>query len=387
MKFTNVRELSEKLIEITRAALLNDRVELGEHISIDELVDFAKFHSIENLLYEPLSEMSDSEGLKTIRELFFANVALDTKQLYQFERICACLEENKIRFLPLKGSVMKYIYPDTYKRKSSDIDIFVFEEYEKATELMKGIGFVQTDDDHSVHGSFYNEQVELELHHNIINNKHMWSKACQNIPGRAVPAEGCTYRYDMTLEDYYFYMIAHMAKHMKNGGAGIRFILDVWVFLNKYGDVLDMEKLDSVLKEAGLFEFNTYVIKIKNKWYEGSEETDRITEQIEEYIRNNGWIGTCDSEGKTKALADSKKEISKNRIRGITAVLFPSVEIMKKKYPVLCKAPLLLPVCWVIRGVKVIMGNRELIRQHKAALDYSVDEVVQLQEMFDEIGL
>lgn len=387
MEFNDIRMLSMKLVEITKAAILNQSVEIGEDVDITSLVEFAKFHSIENLLYEPLAHMAGKEEMKQVKEFFFANITLDTKQMYQLERICACFEENCIRFLPLKGSVMKYIYPETYKRKSSDIDIYVFEDYDRAKELLKGLGFVQTDDDHSVHGSFYSEQVEVELHHNIINNKHQWSGECGKIPGRTVLAEGYKYKYEMTLEDYYFYMIAHMAKHIKTGGAGIRFIMDIWVYLEKYGNVLDWEKLDGYLSDAGLYEFNKCAVKIMEKWYMGKDIEDDSLAKLEVYIRNNGWIGTLDSNGKSKVLAKTRSEIAKNKIKGALAIAFPSLDIMKKKYTVLDHVPLLLPVYWIIRAVKVIIGNRELIKSHTKTLDYGVDDVMKLQEMFDEIGL
>lgn len=69
--------------------------------------------------------------------------------------------------------------------------------------------------------------------------------------------------YAMSKEDTYLYLLAHLAKHLKNGGAGIRQILDIWLYLQKEDDGLDkaylreslkaleLEKLHTTIKELG----------------------------------------------------------------------------------------------------------------------------------------
>ena len=66
---------------------------------------------------------------------------------------------------------------------------------------------------------------------------------------RAVLREGYQFTYDFNIEDFYIYMIAHIAKHFYAMGCGIRNLLDIYIYLNKYGEQLDREYISSELKK------------------------------------------------------------------------------------------------------------------------------------------
>ena len=56
--------------------------------------------------------------------------------------------------------------------------------------------------------------------------------------------------YEMTDEMFYFYHIAHMAKHFEEGGCGIRPFIDLWT-LDNIKDV-DHDKRDELLSQGNL---------------------------------------------------------------------------------------------------------------------------------------
>lgn len=49
----------------------------------------------------------------------------------------------------------------------------------------------------------------------------------------AEPVEGFSHQYKMPDEWFRFYHLAHMAKHVTNGGCGIRPFLDLWIMDRK----------------------------------------------------------------------------------------------------------------------------------------------------------
>ena len=65
--------------------------------------------------------------------------------------------------------------------------------------------------------------------------------------------ENSKFRYEMTDEFFYFYHIAHMAKHFENGGCGIRPFVDL-VVLDRM-DSENFSKRDELLKSGGLLQF------------------------------------------------------------------------------------------------------------------------------------
>ena len=54
--------------------------------------------------------------------------------------------------------------------------------------------------------------------------------------------------------DVYFYHIAHMAKHLQQGGCGIRTFIDLWILDNL--PTIDTLKRNDLLKSGGLLQFS-----------------------------------------------------------------------------------------------------------------------------------
>ena len=87
---------------------------------------------------------------------------------YELEQICKTLEEAKIPFIPLKGSVIRKYYPEPWMRTSCDIDVLVHEnDIEKAMSFLvkKSGAACETKGSHDV-GLFLNS-VHIELHYSL----------------------------------------------------------------------------------------------------------------------------------------------------------------------------------------------------------------------------
>ena len=96
------------------------------------LYKLSKKHDIAHLIGDALSkqkllESGDEWAQKFQKERLLA--------LYRYEQlnfalgeICQTLEEAKIPFMPLKGSVIRPYYPEPWMRTSCDIDVLVHEE-------------------------------------------------------------------------------------------------------------------------------------------------------------------------------------------------------------------------------------------------------------------
>lgn len=90
---------------------------------------------------------------------------------YELEQICKTLEEAKIPFIPLKGSVIRKYYPEPLMRTSCDIDVLVHEnDIEKAMSFLvkKSGAACETKGSHDV-GLFLNS-VHIELHYSHIES-------------------------------------------------------------------------------------------------------------------------------------------------------------------------------------------------------------------------
>ena len=229
----------QTLFPLLRSAIRGSRLTEGEleafsPEALPELLALAEKHDLAHLLAYSLKQNGlIPEGNKEIETSIFKAVFRYERLNYEYERLCAALEEAKIPFLPLKGSFLRKYYPEPWMRTSCDIDVLVHrEELERAIAyLSENLQYVETERaTHDV--SLYSPQnVHLELHFDLVeegrakNATDVLSSVWENLSLRA----GSAYFYEMSDAFFYFYHIAHMAKHFEDGGCGIRPFLDLWI--------------------------------------------------------------------------------------------------------------------------------------------------------------
>ena len=154
------------------------------------------------------------------------------QQQYELGQICDALEKAKIPFIPLKGSGIRQYYPEPWMRTSCDIDILVDKSnLESARDrLQQDLGYQEEQVASSHDVSLYAPSgVHLELHHSLVEEEYaqFTSDILYDVWERIVQSE--SYQKTMADEMFYFYHIAHMAKHFGIGGCGVRPFLDVYL--------------------------------------------------------------------------------------------------------------------------------------------------------------
>ena len=302
-----------------------------------------------------------------------------------YGRLCGALEEAKIPFLPLKGIVLRAEYPEPWMRTSSDIDLLVHEsDLERAGECFEQkLGFQKnTLSAHDL--SFHSpEGVHVELHYELIEEKRAndSSEVLAHVWDHASPSKEGSARYVLDDAMFFFYHIAHMAKHMENGGCGIRPFLDV-VFLDKRKDADEKER-EKLLKESDLLTFALACRRLSAVWFEGAMHDD-TTSALEDFILRGGVYGSTDN----RVMATQTKK-SLGRIGFILSRIFMPYSMLKYKYPILFKYPILYPFCQIVRWVKFPFSKR--IRKTKKELSYtgasSDEERKKTEALFRTLGL
>ena len=77
-------------------------------------------------------------------------------------------------------------------------------------------------------------------------------------------AQGGSYERFLTPEHFYFYHVAHMAAHMRNGGCGIRPFIDL--YLIRRNMPCERAVLDGMLSEYGLARFEAASVALAERW-------------------------------------------------------------------------------------------------------------------------
>ena len=200
----------------------------------------------------------------------------------------------------------------------------------------------------------------------------------------ATRADESTNESFMSPEDNFIYNFVHYAMHYRNGGIGVKHVTDFYVIMEK-NPGLNFTYIENELKKLQLLEFWKNTSQLLDVWFNGGE-SDEKSEFMTRIIFDSGAYGTA--EGKINSEAIRTGNTGKNvKLKKFFRIIFPTYAGMKQKYPVLKKAPVLLPIMWVVRWFGG-MFNPSKFKEQKKSLDMVSNESInQYQRELDYVGL
>ena len=363
-----------------------------------QLYQLSKAHDVAHLVGDALNKSGAFENLPAdteeteqatiakIKEKFdgqlFTAVYRYEKINYELERLKETLEAAEIPFIPLKGSVIRKYYPEPWMRTSCDIDILVHEkDLENAVSLLveKRGAMREAKGSHDV--GLISNGVHIELHYSLIESDVV-GKAdipLQNVWNYAEPI-GETSQYALSDEMFYYYHIAHMAKHFIHGGCGVRPFVDLWL-LNCV-NTEKTEQRNELLLDGGLFKFAKEAEKLSTVWF-GNEEYDATTREMENYILQGGVYGTLEQQ-----LAMSQNKTG-GKFRHLMSRVFLSYKYMAIYYPSLKKCPILFPFYQVRRWCRILFcgGRKRAMNEIKLNQSISGEKKQAARNLIEELEL
>ena len=353
--------------------------EIPDSESIAEIYLLAKKHSLGHLVsrFVFINKIDvEEELLAKLRMEELMSVYKHERMKYAFHEICEILENAKVDYLPLKGSAIRSYYPDESMRTSCDIDILIHEsDLNRAVLALKNKGY-QGGERHYHDVSLYSpNKIHLELHFSIQENIEALDAVLKDAWEYAVQVDGCC--YDFRKEFFVFQMYAHMAYHFLSGGCGIRSLMDIWIM--EHNMQVSYSVAEKLLKKAGIYKFASQMSEIVNKCFDEREVSDPVME----YIWRGGTYGSVQNNTTIQTI----------QLGGMTSYvwrrIFPPYKSMVVSYPVLCKIPLLLPACWILRWIKAISSGKtqQLSSEITWANNVSEDEIAEIKKILMRLGL
>ena len=326
---------------------------------LGQVYQLLKMHDLAHLGYDGLASLKDDVISKTEiyaqfkRQQQFAVYRYEQK-IYEYEQIRAAFEEAKIPYLPLKGAVIKAYYPQEWMRTSCDIDILVqADTLGRAVEIVKDKLHYRLEGQFSHDVSLFAENgVHLELHYDLIEDylTSISVKVLSSYWNTATPVREGEYEYAASPEIFYFYHIAHMAKHFENGGCGIRSFMDLW--LMERSILLDEEKKQELLEQGHMTLFAQTSSRVAKIWFE-NEKHDELTQRVEEYVLSGGVYGNMENR-----MALEQSRYQENKFRYVMRRIFLPYKYIKWQYPILQKHKWLTPFYEVRRWGRLIFKGR-----------------------------
>lgn len=359
-----MNNLQRGVIDIVYSALTAEKVTLPKDFDFYEGVKIARRHKIEVMFYYGALNYGFRQNEPLMQELFMltcGNIALSEQQLYSIKEIFSAFDEKEIDYLPLKGTVLKGLYPKSEMRSMSDADILIkTEQYDKFKPIMLNLGYTEvTESDHEL---IWNKQnIHIEFHKRLIPSYNKDYYAYYGDGWQLAKIKNGT-RYSMTDEDQMIYLFTHFAKHYRDAGIGIKHMTDLWVY-RKSKPQLDEKYIKKELAALQLYDFYINITNTLSVWFEG-KESDEKTDFITDIIFNSGVYGTSEAHILSEAVKISKSTKSAKSVKSKKYInlLFPSYKKMCKKFFFLSKAPFLLPIMWIYRIIFGAAVKREDIK-------------------------
>lgn len=275
------------------------------------------------------------------------------------------LEANQIKYMLLKGSVIRNYYPRQSMRQMSDIDImYGADKREILVGIMEGRGYKLMSFGGNSDDFTKSPYYTFEFHRELFKNEYgffpdfsfVWSNALHVSNG---------FEYRMSAEDLYLHHIAHMYKHSMLGGFGIRFLTDTYLIAAKEQNSWNRDYINKKLDEFSLSGFEAQVRRIAFALIDGTalneKDADFFNEKVGFGIYGNQRVGIELLYDEFRAKKGKKSVLSFAVYR-----LFPGMEFMKREYPVLNKKPYLLLFYYVLR---ILSKSRHSIQKAKLEID------------------
>lgn len=372
------------------SAATGENRQLPEDFSLEQAMPIIRKQNLVPLAFQGALNcgISPKDPVMTkLMQVYIKHVVHSEKQMRAVRQLFAAFEENGIDYLPLKGCRMKDLYPKPELRSMGDADILIrVEQYSSVEPLMLSMGFTMYQES-SYDYVWRREDLTVELHKNLVPPRNRvyhqyfgdgWSRAVQKT----------RFQYDFSPEDTFIFQFAHMAKHYQRSGIGSRHILDLYIYLRANPNINEAY-MEVELEKMQLLTFYRNVRRMLRVWFE-DETPDAVTEYMTEYIFSGGSWGTLESRMSTEAVLRSQKKggIRNSRIRTLIRLIFPLKKTLEARYPLLRKAPWMLPAVWVARWIRVLLFRSWNIRRKMSmALDMTDDKVLQRKQALNYVGL
>ena len=350
--------------------------EIPSGLSMESVYEAAKRHGMDCIVYEgarKTNTLKKNTHLAAKWEKRNQMCAVQgIVQQNESKKICEELPKHGVRVLPMKGCIMKRLYAKQEYRHMTDVDILIDRRnMKKARKIMENLGyqFTGSESEDTVDDYIKKPWMIVEMHTYMLPFQYKNHEKYIDIWDRCTQENGI---WHMNWNDFYVFMIEHFAKHFALSGSGIRFVLDIYVFLEKKGKELDQDYIKKELKEMGLENFRIKMEKIAYDWF-GVES--RIGDSKYETVTLlAGAFGITE----WRYASNQKEYLEKYKVPWLAKSIyvlkrtFPRYHDMAAQYPFLRHLPFLLPFAWILRFFRVMFKSRLAMTKEFSALKKNI---------------
>ncbi len=274
---------------------------------------------------------------------------------YEYDRLCAALDELGLPYVPLKGAVMRDYYPEPWMRNSCDVDVLFHREHllTVTDHLRRTLQYVG-EDEVGLHDipmrSCGGLTVELHYRLTTVTTNERAKSVLESVWEQVTPEREGDCRGRMSDEMFYLYHIAHMARHIENGGCGVRPFLDLWLLEHRV-DHEDARRND-LLDRCGLRRFADVCRRVAQVWFSDAAH-DQVTRQVEQVILE------CEAFGSLETAVAIRQQMRGGKWKYALYRVFPPYAEICVRYPILQRHRWLTPLAHIRRWGEILLDGTD----------------------------
>lgn len=342
-----------------------------QDMDFDAVYEQSKAHRMQAITYMALNE--NAHVKPETKKLWLYDKELSLRRVLSFalerEKLIRFMENNGIKYMPMKGIILQNCYPKAGMRQMADNDILIdVERRREIRDFLKNSGYTVDGFDRPSPDTYHNDKgIEFELHPYLttksVNEKVYYYYL--DVWERLIKDDNNKYGYHFTNEDFYIFQTFHAHKHLTySGGVGIRTLTDIYVYIRKYGETLDWHYIHKVLDDLGMRRFEKLSRSMAQKAYDprciylGAQEglLDREEKELLDIFIASGAYGTARNavaQGLMRASADKKTVGFGTKVKYCFRRLFPPMDYYTQNYPTLRKYKVLIPFFCIYRIIRI----------------------------------
>lgn len=280
----------ETMLYLFGSASRGTSFKVNEDVDVDKIFGLAQSQGIWQTVYLAIHHL---EGAKKYSAVFLKDYQQNLMRNQFVLKTVKLLEENGIPCCFMKGMVVAKLYKEPLCRISGDTDILIDEADEKKSQkILSSLGYAVYERDkndhhyiamHSiggmleVHVKMYSDPTKDILFKNMLEYNE--EKVNVEIEGQNIKTFGIT--------DNAIYLTAHYIKHFISKGVGVRQLMDVLLYIEKFSEKIDWERYNKLFEELKYTKLIRTLFAMGNKYFGFSFENsdcdllERVVEESE----------------------------------------------------------------------------------------------------------
>lgn len=341
-----------------------------------DIFDIAKMHSILGTLFNTiltLKDQPDKEIMKKWQETYYKTFVKEISFDAERKKLLEKLDLNGIRYLPLKGVILKEYYAKPGMRMFADNDIlYDKDKMLEVRDIMLKMGYDVVSIRIRNHDVYNKKPIfSFEMHRSLVPLESPYYEYFNKIWKKAIRDKDNNYGFHLSQEDFYVYFITHYYSHFSKSGCGIRSLIDEYVYMKQEQDNLNWEYVYEELRKLKLDKFEKMIKKLSFNLFENMyAKMTGEEEEIYKQILNSGTYGTVqmlvNNRLNNEYAVKSKRCV---KFRYYLRRVFPDMKRMKSNYPIVEKYSFCYPFIIVYRWFKFFKHysyhRREIKEVHK----------------------